>query len=124
MQEHELQAMASAYIEAALFTADEELVEPKSGPFDQTPYLSRITQKMKDEAYTTCAEFYRTNSADLQDYPATDAGHDLWYTRNGHGAGFWENDHCTEEQGKRLTSAAQKLGEKHLWKAWGWFHFE
>lgn len=40
-------------------------------------------------------------------------GHDLYLTRNRHGVGFWEEDHCNEEQGKLLTDAAHKLGESN-----------
>ena len=36
-------------------------------------------------------------------------GHDLWLTRNGHGAGFW--DRGLGALGDRLTEAARSLGE-------------
>ena len=36
-------------------------------------------------------------------------GHDLWLTRNGHGAGFWDRD--LGELGSDLTLAAQRMGE-------------
>lgn len=124
MTRNELQTMADAYIECALFTADEELIPPKSGQFDQTPYLPRVTRAMKAEALAVCTAFYDANAADLADYPADSAGHDLWYTRNGHGVGFWEADHCTDEQGERLTAAAHKLRECYLGRMQGgWFYF-
>ena len=34
--------------------------------------------------------------------------HDFWYTRNGHGTGFWDGDY---ENGKVLTDIAQSFGE-------------
>lgn len=115
MTRDELQAMADGYIECALFTADEELIEPKSGQFDQTPYLPRVSQQMRDEALKVCTEFYDANASDLTTYPADSAGHDLWFNRNGHGVGFWEADHCTDEEGERLDKAAHKLGERYLY---------
>lgn len=39
-------------------------------------------------------------------------GHDLWLTRNGHGAGFW--DRGLGELGERLTKAAKTYGEVDL----------
>lgn len=38
-------------------------------------------------------------------------GHDLWLTRNGHGAGFW--DRGLGEDGERLTRIARDMGEIH-----------
>ena len=37
-------------------------------------------------------------------------GHDLLLTRNHHGAGFWDGD-WPKGVGKRLTDAADRLGE-------------
>jgi hypothetical protein len=123
MNRNELQQMADAYIEAALFTADEELITPKSGEFDQTLHLSRVTKAMKATALRVSTAFYDANAKDLESYPADSAGHDLWYTRNGHGCGFWEADHCTDEEGKRLSDAAHKLGESYLYGVKRWFYF-
>ena len=35
-------------------------------------------------------------------------GHDLWLTRNGHGAGFWDRGHGAD--GQRLTDLCQPMG--------------
>lgn len=43
------------------------------------------------------------------------AGHDLWLTRNGHGAGFWDGD-WPEALGEQLTEIAHGLGERHLYR--------
>jgi len=39
-------------------------------------------------------------------------GHDLWLTRNGHGAGFW--DRGLGDLGKNLTDSAHALGAVYL----------
>ena len=42
------------------------------------------------------------------------AGHDLWLTRVGHGAGFWDGDWAsddTKSKSRPLTEAAKALGE-------------
>ncbi len=43
---------------------------------------------------------------------ATEAqiGHDLWLTRNRHGAGFWDGDY-PDDLGQALTDAAHAMGE-------------
>jgi len=48
-------------------------------------------------------------------------GHDLWLTRNGHGAGFWSRDTMgtdgdLDAVATRLTDAARDLGED-IWYA-------
>lgn len=120
-----LQSVADAYIECALFTADEEIVTPHSGAFDSSPYLGRVTKAMRAEALAVCTVFYYANRADLSMYDADDLGHDLWYTRNEHGVGFWDGDHCTKGVGERLTQAAHKLGQRSVYSGrGGWLYFD
>jgi hypothetical protein len=46
----------------------------------------------------------------------TQAGHDLWLTRNGHGTGFWDRPEIWGEEGsKSLTLAAKAMGERELY---------
>lgn len=111
LEKEDFESMIAGYIECALFTADEELIPPKSGQFEVSPWLDTVSNEMKLKAARVCMKFARENIADLSTYPATEAGHDLWYTRGGHGVGFWEADHCTKEEGERLTEAAELLGE-------------
>lgn len=71
-----------------------------------------------------CEAFQRDNAAALEEayssdvyiqgerYNETNAGHDFWLTRNGHGAGFW--DRGLPDDGKALTAAAKKFGEYNL----------
>lgn len=44
---------------------------------------------------------------DNSDYTHEQACHDFYLTRQRHGVGFWENDHCNEEQGEKLTALAK-----------------
>ena len=81
MRTYYLQDMAAAYIEAAYFTDSEDLEDPE------------FTTGFKAVAYAACRDFENacaTLEIDLRDYPAEQVGHDLWLTRNGHGAGFWD----------------------------------
>lgn len=74
------------------------------------------------EAIADCAAF-QAEAAELlalaadNGYDDTNAGHDLWLTRNGHGAGFWDRDalsECVPETdetlGDLLSDVARKMG--------------
>ncbi len=74
-----------------------------------------------------CAKFQADNVALLalayqRDYDAAQAGRDYWFTRNGHGVGFWDrealsaNDDDAAEY-ERLTDIMVAAGNNH--KAWG-----
>ena len=43
-------------------------------------------------------------------------GRDLWFTRNGHGVGFWESDRWPEAAGAVCTAAAKALGTSDLYR--------
>ena len=48
------------------------------------------------------------------DYTHKQACHDFYFTRCEHGVGFWEADHCNEEQGKKLTEIAESFGTVNI----------
>lgn len=43
-------------------------------------------------------------------------GHDLWLTRNGHGAGFWDGDYESDDLdlGDKLSELAHAYGESYI----------
>lgn len=47
-------------------------------------------------------------------------GHDLWLTRNGHGAGFRDRDFYPDRD--LLTDKARDMGERHLFHVGGGFY--
>lgn len=114
MDQSEIGEMIDGYLEAALFTADEEIIKPQSGEFPSAEYMPRVSARMRELAGASCRAFYAANAADLAEYPAREAGHDLWYTSNGHGVGFWEADHCAEPEGERLSRAAKRVPERSV----------
>lgn len=84
-------------------------------------------------AIDVCREFYLDNSADCEaarhyasrnaPEPWEQVGHDIWLTRNQHGAGFWDRGYGP--LGQRLTEAAHALGEDNVWiDQDGELHFE
>ena len=76
--------MADAYVEAAYFTDEEHQHDGYE-----------LTSIFKNDAYRACRNFEDACDAlsiDLRAYDPDQLGHDLWLTRNGHGAGFWDRD--------------------------------
>jgi hypothetical protein len=51
---------------------------------------------------------------DAERYTWGQLGHDLWLTRNGHGAGFWDSG-LPDGLGERLSAVARKMGETGCW---------
>jgi hypothetical protein len=95
------QIFAAAFVEAAVFADTPEGYEGKDG---RIGLASEDAEQMREFART----FYRANEADIIAYPEgiTQAGHDLWFTINGHGVGYWEN---SDPVSVRLDAAAKAL---------------
>jgi hypothetical protein len=55
----------------------------------------------------------------FEDYDDAQAGRDFWFTRQGHGAGFWDRDQL-KESGEALSVAARAFGEAYVetWRGW------
>lgn len=103
----------SSYFEA-LFWADVDNNEDIIGSEDLTIYDINeanllIEFKVLDAFFNEVDEILENT-----DYTHEQACHDFYFTRQHHGVGFWENDHCNKEQGKKLTDIADKYGEIYL----------
>jgi len=94
----------TAYIEAALWSSNDE----NDVPLDRDHTAEDIAAETKLRMIEDCTEFQKRHAADITENP-TQAGHDFWLTRNGHGAGFWDGD-WSEDVGERLTSASKEFG--------------
>ena len=109
-----LDSFTQGYIEAAFFTS--------TGPDNVEEGLGEASfDDIAPEALTAiiadCKLFQDTNAALLNvvygtrgkyeraDYDANRAGNDYWYTRNGHGTGFW--DRGLGEAGDKLAAACR-----------------
>lgn len=56
------------------------------------------------------------------DYDEAQAGRDLWFTRQGHGAGFWDREQLTKGEGTFFTRAADTLGMAYVEVSRGWIY--
>lgn len=114
-----LDAFTQGYIEALFFTEMEhgttsETHEPEtqsSLPGDMT--FADLSQTALATIVAECEAFQETHAALLEsvygvqgryesrEYDAQRAGNDFWYTRNGHGTGFW--DRGLDDAGDKLA---------------------
>lgn len=118
MTRDELDEMTRGYIECLLWStndeSDPETYETLGGTpldesFDYFDIMSHGPAETAERCWNDCAAFYDANAADLADIDASQAGHDFWLTRVGHGTGFW--DRGNGALGDRLTDAARIVGE-------------
>lgn len=97
-----------AYIETVYFT--------DTGDNGQPPADAELTELFKAQAWRDCANFYaavRGMPWKLSDEVTDEQlGHDLWFTRNGHGVGFWDRPKLYgAAKADVLTAMAQAMGE-------------
>lgn len=111
----QLDSFTRAYIECALWSSMDNANEQGGEPLDKNYSQSDIAPETLAEMIADCARFQSENSEALKDYPSENAGHDFWLTRNGHGAGFWENDFGTEADCEKLTAACEEFKEFDLY---------
>lgn len=101
-----------AYIECALWSS----VGDDNCPLDDDYGPEDIAPGTLDEMRADCAVFYQEVRATLDELTIDDsqAGHDFWLTRNGHGAGYWDRGY-PEPQSTALTDAAHAWGSFDLY---------
>lgn len=114
------------YVTCALWSTNDESDESGGVPLDKNYGPKDVTEGTMEEMRKTCEQFLADNSDDIEEFMQVTkkdlehVGHDLWLTRNGHGAGFW--DRGAGEVGDRLTEACKELGEVNLWVDDGRIH--
>ena len=111
-----------AYIECALWSENDESTPAGGVPFDQNYSIEDIAPETIGAMIADCQRFQVEQSALLktayaprwaedstgkeyrkEDYTPSQAGHDFWLSRNGHGAGFF--DRGLGEAGEALQAA-------------------
>ena len=83
------------------------------GELGHEPTVADINIKCLVAQQNVVTEFLEKANFILEntDYSQRQAEHDFYLTRQGHGCGFWEADHCTEIEGEALTNIATEFGE-------------
>lgn len=104
-----LPEFTQGYLEAAFFTIDEELT------FGHL-HKSTLASFSKDcDAFVSAHSHLIQSACEVEpSYSERRAGHDFWYTRNGHGTGFW--DRGLHQIGRDLSDAAKTFPEVNLYQ--------
>ena len=100
-----------SYLETALWSSSDDDGDPLDMDFGTDDFDS----DQWDSQRRQCEEFIRNNCVAIaavmaEGIPLPQIMHDLWLTRNHHGAGFWDGDY-PEPYATLLTASAQKFGE-------------
>lgn len=101
----------TAYIEAALWSSVDDDGQPLDQNYNWTHLAPKALEKMVDD----CVAFQKRNADLLKLCGDTKQnGHDLWLTRNHHGAGYWDRDY-SETVADQITERAHAMGSQDLY---------
>lgn len=108
----DLEDFTTACIEALYFTdTDDDEQPPSDAELDDETRLNLEADCRsfwrRFGCYVNVAEY---NQGQELHSKASQAGHDFWLTRNGHGAGFWDGD-WNEPYADMLDKGAKGYGE-------------
>ena len=100
----DLEQFTAAAIEALYFT--------DTGEDDQPGKDAELDADTRLDFEADCRSFWRRFGCYVEPAKMTpeQAGHDFWLTRNGHGAGFWDDD-WPEPYADMLDKGAKCYGE-------------
>lgn len=113
---HVLSKILNSYLEAALWTESDTIGD------DFTIY--DFDDDSREAAKIEISNFMSKANQYLVGIPEDSIGHDIWLTRNRHGAGFWDRDYLDAEAGKVLTDLAHEMGERSLFTKNGKVYIE
>lgn len=102
----------TAYLVTALWSSTDESTPEGGEPMDENYTADDIATETLDTMEIECRQFLEMADKYLDgDY--SQAGHDFWLTRNGHGTGFWDGD--WGKDGDKLTTMAKSFGSVNLY---------
>jgi hypothetical protein len=132
---YKLSTFAKGYVEAMFFTNGDTGDDNESLLNDLG--VERLTREAVKAIAKDCDAFLSTimpdgcfvqqwinRAADETNggYDDERAGNDFWYTRQGHGVGYWCRDELKGDLGQGLADAARKFGEAYCSVARGWIY--
>lgn len=105
----------AAYVETALWSSTDESTPSGGDPLDENYGVQDIAPATLSEMERDARNFYASEEEAIFDSGLTPAraGHDFWLSRNGHGAGFF--DEGAGLVGDHLQDAAERYGEYYLY---------
>lgn len=114
-----LKDVVDGYIQAALFSTNDESDDSGGEPLDANYSESDLSPRALTQIKRACALFVKQNRKAIEKFKKVTGrsddliGHDFWLTRAGHGVGFWERD--AGDTGEKLTEAANRFGEMYMY---------
>jgi hypothetical protein len=104
-----------SYAETALWSSNDESDESGGEPLDKNYDVSDIAPATIAQMIKDCKDFEEANEDDLDATGLSEErlGHNFWLSRNGHGAGFF--DDVFGELGDKLQRAAKVYGTVDLY---------
>jgi len=122
--------IVDSYLECALWTEEDNLEEDDDNDYkeiygdnedselkkivpDVDINIHNFSDDSKITAYLDIKKFLELAGDAVNDISESDLGHDIWLSRNGHGAGFFDRGYDNDIE-KRLMDAAEALGEIHI----------
>lgn len=103
-----------AYVDAMLWATMDGADEQGGEPLDRNYGPDDVSEEAERTIRKAIVEFLTADGIEdiAARYDDGDIGHDLFLTRERHGAGFWDGDYEAEAgDGDKLTRAAHALGE-------------
>ncbi|AUQ95962.1 hypothetical protein PhaeoP66_03220 [Phaeobacter inhibens] len=109
-----LKDFTESYIEAMYWADTGEEGQPNSDAV--------LSAALQITTLADCIAFWSRNACCINATKASpsQAGHDFWLTRNGHGAGFWDRPETYKSEtgafyGAMLTDAAERAGPVEIY---------
>ena len=125
-----LNDFAKGYVEAMFFTNGDTGDERED--LLNNMGVERLTKSAIADIKRDCEAFLGTIMSDggfvrqwidrAEGYGDVRAGNDFWFTRQGHGVGYWERKELEGEIGDGLSDVARKFGEAYVEVSRGWIY--
>jgi hypothetical protein len=136
--ELDIREIMKGYLTCAVWTEEERIKEDEeeeeiSGKYSEDSELKDLEQRTELnihnfsdnsvlKAYEDIKKFLEYAGDAVEDIDENQLGHDLWLTRNHHGAGFFDHGYDDDIE-KVLMDSAHKLGEEYIYSYDGKLHF-
>lgn len=125
-----LDQFTSGYIDAMLFAETDFSDESGGEPLDRNYSVDDFDLDSLKKIVVDCENFQEQNIDDIMQVPdwkgradssgrdsysgLESAGHDFYFTRQGHGTGFWDRGYDKDLM-SRLTKASKSFGEMYVY---------
>lgn len=112
MTPEEFESMVEGYVETAIWA---DMPEPENEREAKRYGNAVVSRNAWEGARKDCKAFLEAAGDLITDEDNLyNVGHNLWLTRQHHGAGFWDGDYLPKERGDALTKIAHDMGECYL----------